>query len=179
MNNTLFKRKTIEENPSDLSFVRGSSTCFNVRESNADAIVAASCFEWFDLQEFRKDLLKHVGAHYDLLVLWSLPDNREADTRIWYEWFRSSVGARLGPEADEMILRVNDFMKHPDYTEVVHAENYSVDRLAHFLRSSSYYRGPVVPMQSVRGEAAAFLSGLSRRSIRLAFRQYAFLGQLR
>ena len=165
------KKQTID----NVAFAHGSSSSFNTGISCFDAVVAASCFEWFYLPEFKDQILKHTDDSFDVILLWSWPDNRNVETKMWYEWFRQCVGARLGPEPDELLLRAVDFLDNPSIAQAIHGETYNAQRLGDFIASSSYYHSDD-PERRAAMLSKNFLGSIARSSINLMFRQYAVMG---
>jgi SAM-dependent methyltransferase len=176
-------RAVATEALSDLGarIMAGSAEGTGLDDCSVDLLIAASCFEWFDLAAAAREFRRVLRPSGRVLLMWN---HRAVVDEVSFAfdqlWLRH-MGPRVGPHlVDIESLLVPSFLHQPfqRFRRVV-LHDYDGDRLLQFAQSSGYAPTSAQPRRwTALAEAMAMF--YARYAIdghvRLCFETVAFLG---
>lgn len=162
--------------------VAGSAENTGLLDHSVDLLVAASCFEWFDMRRAAREFRRVLSPRGRVLLMWN---HRVVVDEVTFEWdqlWLRHMGPRIGhyPQDIETLLVPAFLRRTPvrQFRQVV-PHPYGLARLVQFAQSSAYAPRHSQPRRR-RMLASAIESFHERHAIDgevwLTFETVAFLG---
>lgn len=165
----------------NISFHVAPAESFAHLADPAQAIVAGSCFEWFDQAPFARQARKVTEKHAPVILVWSWLEPTNPPGSDWWNVLRNVLGAHIGPEPDDVMALAHSFFSAKARWGTVQAPRwYDSESLLTFARSSSSWRSGredvELAMRRSIGEFVDRHGGSG--SVRLLFREVLCVGYL-
>jgi len=165
----------------DATVVAGSAEATGLADSSVDLLVAASCFEWFDLSRAAREFRRVLNATGHVLLMWNHRAVVDPVSEDWDRLWLRHMGPRLGPapsDIDNALVPAFLAAGFRRFRQVEH-HNYDRARLHEFAFSSGY-----APRQSQVRRRRALAEAIDdfhaahvrNKAVALAFETVAFVG---